>query len=94
MSGPAASAASASDDGEGGAVGDREEGESERQSEERHAETDSERQSGVRSRFPQAREGEEDNSEQSVLSIRLILPDNTTLPVNAHNNTTLGELRW
>jgi hypothetical protein len=54
----------------------------------------SQQQSGettVRARFPQPHsdEGEGDES----LSIRLILPNNSTINVNAQHSTTLGDLR-
>ena len=49
----------------------------------------------LRSRFPSTQEAgnrEADESERS-LSIRLILPNNSTLPVNVQLSMTLGEMR-
>ena len=44
--------------------------------------------STVRARFPQSQEDADES-----LSIRLILPNNATLPVNIQHNVTLGEIR-
>ena len=44
----------------------------------------------VRARYPQR---QSDEGEEESLSIRLILPNNSTLTVNAQRSTTLGELR-
>jgi hypothetical protein len=52
-------------------------------------------ESTVRSRFPstqEARNSEEDETRHSM-SIRLILPNNSILPVNVQLSTTLGEIR-
>ena len=60
-----------------------------------HSHEEQSEESTLRSRFPQtqgARTTEEDNNEGS-LSIRLILPNSSTLQVNIQLSTTLGEIR-
>lgn len=50
-------------------------------------------ESVLRSRSHQAQDARNTNTNEETLSIRLILANNSTLPVNAQPNTTLGDVR-
>lgn len=58
-----------------------------------HGSQVSNEESVLRSRSSQTQDARNTNANEETLSIRLILPNNSTLPVNAQPSTTLGDVR-